>query len=323
MRILITGANGFIGSHLVRHLSQKKENKIFCLVRPDSDLKNLKGLTMKIIRGDITKMATLKKIPVVEEVFHLAGKLGQWGTTDKAYWDLHLQGTKNLVRVLDKRKLKRFFFFSSPSVAGPNIDNLVWKESDNYAPSNIYELTKAEAEKFLLSQNLPLTIIRPEFVYGPGDRHIFQLIKAIKKHRFFIIGSGKNLLQPTYIKDVIAATILIRKSPQTINQIYHIAGREKISLEELAKTIAEILRVKISLIKIPKFFAYAMALPLEKLSEVFKFNPILNSQRIKFFTKSHIFDTSKIERDLNFYPQYSIKEGFVQTINWYKNHGWL
>ena len=323
MKILVTGASGFIGSHLVKYLSQGKENKIFCLVRPNSDLENLHGLGIKIIRGDITKRATFKKIPVVEEVFHLAGKLGEWGTADKVYWDLHLQGTKNLVAALNKRKLKRFFFFSSPSVAGPNVGNLAWRESDNYAPSNIYELTKTEAEKFLLAQNLPLTIIRPEFVYGPGDRHIFQLIKAIKEHRFFIIGLGKNLLQPTYIKDVITATILIRKSPQTINQIYHIAGKEKISLEELTKTIAEVLKVEPSPIKIPKFLAYLIAFPLEKLSKIFKFNPILNSQRIKFFTKSRVFDTSKIEGDLNFYPRYSIKDGFIQTINWYKNHGWL
>lgn len=321
-KILVTGANGFIGSHLVKRLSQDKKNMVFCLVRPGSNLDNLKDLPLDIIRGDITQKNSLK-LPAVEEVFHLAGMLGEWNIPDNVYWGLHLQGTKNLVSVLDRKNLKRFFFFSSPSVAGPNINNIPWKESDRYAPSNIYELTKAEAEKFLLSQDLPLTIIRPEFVYGPDDKHVFQLIKAIKEHKFFIIGSGKNLLQPTYIKDVIDGTLLIRESSQTVNQIYHIAGKERINLEDFVKTIAEILKVKFFSIKIPKFFAYSFALSLEKLSYILKFNPILTTQRIKFFTESHIFDTTKMEKDLNFHPYYSIKDGLTQTIDWYKKHGWL
>ncbi|GAH14262.1 unnamed protein product, partial [marine sediment metagenome] len=164
-----------------------------------------------------------------------------------------------------------FVHCSSAGVLGA-IKNPPADESYPYNPSNIYEKTKAEAEKLVLKyhheQGLPVIIIRPEFVYGPGDMHVLGLFKAIQKKRFFIIGDGNSTLHPTYIDDLIHGLILCMDKQRAIGEIYIIAGERFVTVKELADIIAEELNVSLSKIHIPIWLANMCASALEKIGKI-------------------------------------------------------
>jgi len=283
-------------------------------------------LGVELVYGDITDMDSLKKaVEDVDVVYHLVGLLGQWGIPDKVYWDINFKGTENILKACINKNIKKFIHCSSAGVLGA-IKNPPADESYPYNPSNIYERTKAEAEKLILKyhheQGLPVIIIRPEFVYGPGDMHVLGLFKAIQKKRFFIIGDGNSTLHPTYIDDLIHGLILCMDKQRAIGEIYIIAGERLVTVKELADIIAEELNVSLSKIHIPIWLANMCASALEKIGKISKFDPPLTKSRVKFFTENRAFRISKANIELGYKP-IQLMTGIKQSIDWYKENGYL
>lgn len=319
MKILVTGGTGFIGSHLIRRL-QKNNNELYCIVRNKAMVLSDNSDNINYIEADITDKKSLSGLPVVDEVYHLAGMLGKDLVPEKNYFKLHVEGTKNLIESLNLAKLKRFIYISTPSIAGPNTADYPWTEADPPAPSNKYERSKAATEKYLKSLTLPLTIIRPEFVYGPGDKHLLELFKAIKKRRFFILGSGQAKLQPTYIEDVIDAIVLVASKKEAVGKVYLVSGDEIVSVKDLYKIISDMLGVFQNNIKIPLWLAYSVAWLLDCLAFIIRRPLPLSISKVKFFTSSHTFSNNKIKNELNWQPKYNLNEGFKKTIKWYQKN---
>ena len=328
--ILITGGTGFIGSHLVEALV-KKGYKVRCLVRNPNKLNYLrnlgvdfKDLGVDVVYGDITdRDSLLHAVKGVSTVVHLAGVLGKWGVPDKIYWDVHVRGTKLLLEACINEGVKRFIYCSSAGVLGP-IKNPPANEDWPYNPSNVYEETKAVAEKLVLSykNKMAVTIIRPEFVYGPRDMHVLKLFDAIQKGKFFIIGNGQTLLHPTYISDVIQAFLLCLENEKSIGKIYLITGETPVKVIELSTIIAEELGVPPPIFRIPKWLAYMAASLSEMLAQMFNFEPLITRSQVKFFTENRAFDNSKAKYELNYNPL-PLRQGIRQTIRWYRQNGYL
>jgi len=326
VRVLVTGAAGFIGGHLANALV-KKGYEVRCLVRKTSNVDYLKKLGVELFYGDIRGPDSLEKaLSNVDVVYHLAGILGRWGVSDKAYWDVHVKGTQNLLDACVRQNVKRFIHCSSAGVVGP-VSNPPADESYPYSPSNIYEKTKAEAEKLVLQyhsdKGLPVTVLRPEFVYGPGDMHVLPLFRAIRKRRFPIIGKGESLLHPTYVGDVIQAFLLCLDNDKAIGEIYFIAGEAPITVKELVAIIAEELNVPTPRVCIPQWLSYAGAGFMEMITRLLRLKePLLTCSQVKFFTQHRAFDTSKAKRDVGYQPV-QLRQGLRQTIHWYQQNGYL
>jgi len=326
--ILITGSTGFIGKHLIKVLLEHKMRvNINVLVRKTSDISCLKSLgEMRFLYGDLKDKASLKSsLKGTNIVFHLAGILGKYGVPETDYYAINTEGTRNLLEACaENGQIRQFIYLSSAGVLGPNVKNA--NEGYPLNPSNVYERTKAEAENIVFDyyreKRVPVTVLRPEFLYGPGDMHLLGLFKAIKKRIFFLIDGGPSLLHPTYIEDAIQALLICCGNTATIGEAYLIAGERSITVKEFTGLIAKYLGVK----RIDKALSAKTA---ELIARFFEFSlPILNIDppltlsRVKFFTESRSYDTSKAKKDLGLQP-FALEEGIKKTIEWYKSKGYL
>ena len=326
--ILITGATGFIGSHLAKALpTYSPKIKINALIRKSSNTASLSGLgNINYLYGDLQDKASLKKsLKDIDIVFHLAGILGKHGVPIANYHTVNTEGTKNLLEACaENRQIRQFVHLSSAGVLGPNVKNA--DEMYPLNPSNIYEGTKAQAEKIVFDyyrkMKIPVTVLRPEFLYGPGDWHVLGLFKAIKNRRFFLIDGGQNLLHPTYIEDIVQALLVCCGNEAAIGKTYLIAGERSVTVKEFAKLIAKYLGAKCINKSLSTKTALILARIFELSSGLLKFDPPLTESRVRFFTQSRSYNISKAKRDLGFSPL-PLEEGIRRTIEWYKSKGYL
>jgi nucleoside-diphosphate-sugar epimerase len=315
MKVLVTGATGFIGKHLVSRL-RKGGSKISCLVRKSSNPKDIEFLAnhkVRLFYGDITDKESLVGITdKVDVVYHLAGILGRFGVPDESYFKAHVEGTRNLLGLCDKQK---FVQCSSAGVLGPVTKG---NEDSRYNPTNAYEKSKAEAEK-LVREYHDHVIIRPEFVYGPFDTHALPFFRAIKENRFYFMGDGKSYLHPTYVDDMVQ---ILQKCLKERNEIFVVAGERAVTVKEFACKAAELMGVDFNEKHIPLGMA-RMARPFsEAMGKTLGKEPPLTKSRMDFFTKSRTFDTGKAKARLGYKP-IELRKGLQITLEWYKQNGLL
>jgi len=327
MKAFVTGGTGFIGSHIIDHLI-RKGFQVRALVRNSSNTARLMNRGIEFVYGDVLDRSSLKKhIGDIDLVFSAFGILGQWGMPEETYRDINTKGVKNLIESCLDSGIKQFIHISSAGVLGPLPDGVVADESFPYNPSNIYEETKCEAEKeiigFAKREGLPFTVIRPEFVYGPGDIHVLGLFKAVQAGKFFILGNGRSLLHPTYIDDLIQGISLCTDNKAAIGKVYLITGENPIPVEDLATTIAEELGVSLPKIKIPLVVANIAAVLFEWGTKVADYEPLLTMSRVRFFTENRSFSCKKAGDELGYVPQVSVKDGVRRTVRWYRDNGYL
>jgi len=327
MKAFVTGGTGFIGSHIIDNLI-RKGIQIKALVRNNSNTSRLMNRGIEFVYSDILDSSSLKKnIGDVDLVFSAFGILGQWGMPEQTYRNINTKGVRNLIESCLNSGIRQFIHISSAGVLGPLPDGVVADESFPFNPSNIYEETKCEAEKEIISfakkEGLPVTIVRPEFVYGPGDIHVLGLFKAVQAGKFFILGNGRSLLHPTYIDDLMQGINLCIDNKTAIGKTFLITGENPISVEDLAKTIAEELGVSLPKIKIPLVVANIAAVLFELGTKVANYEPLLTISRVRFFSENRSFSCRKAGVELGYVPRVSFKEGVRRTVRWYRDNGYL
>jgi nucleoside-diphosphate-sugar epimerase len=278
------------------------------------------------VRGDVLLPETLDAVMEgVKAVYHLAGMLGGMPVAKREYWDLHVEGTRNVLTAADRAGVGRFVHVSSPGVLGPIADPPAGEDRP-HAPSNVYERTKSEGEKLALTYaaqvGLSLVVARPEFVYGPGDTHVLGLYRTIQRGLFFYIGSGENLVHPTYVDDAIQGIILCGQHGAA-GGVYHIAGERPVSLQELATTIARELGVGPPRVHVPKALAIAGASALGPVARVLGAQLPLSREGVRFFSETRAFSTARAEAELGYRAQVSLEEGVHHTVAWYRAHALL
>jgi nucleoside-diphosphate-sugar epimerase len=322
-KILLTGGTGFVGSNLAEALV-KKGYDVRCLVRKKSNINFLQSLKVEFTYGDVTDPSSIKDaLKDVKTVLHLAGILGKWGVSRQFYDNIHVKGTKHILEECYGIGVERFIFCGSAGVLGP-IKMPPADESYPYQPTNVYEEVKTEAEKLVMSykDKLSVTVIRPEFVYGPMDMHVLSLFKTIKNRKFLLIGAGDAFLHPTFVDDVTQSFLLCLKNPQSIGQIYLVTGERYVTVKEYADLVSAQLGMKTSWRKVPRWAASSVASVFESAGKVFKFEPALTRSKVKFFTENRAFTNSKAKNDLGYAP-IKLEEGIKRTVEWYQINGYL
>lgn len=336
MKVFLTGVTGFIGSNLLTTLL-KRDDKVTCLVRNKKEAKRLKKQGCQVVIGNFGEPKFEEKIsPFLKEidvVFHLAAINKEWGPTKEEFYKTNVLGTKKLLESCLKAQVKHVVITSSAHVLGNPPKKVPASETSPLLPESPYAWSKKEMEKvaFLYyKKGLPITIFRPTFVYGPNDKKgaFFRFFESVKKGKVIIVGSGKNLFQPIYVKDLIKAYFLaVKNRRKSAGKIYILAGKERISLNHLFLEIANALEVKSpKIIKIPKWLTLPLSYPLELIFNIGHFldlpilrnEPIICPQKVNFISGNHIFTIEKVKRDLGFIPKYTLKEGLKETAMWFK-----
>jgi nucleoside-diphosphate-sugar epimerase len=323
--VLVTGGTGFLGGALARALCASGA-RVRVLARPTSDRARLQGLEVEVLRGDVLEPDSLPAaVREVDVVYHLAGMLGGMPVPAATYHALHVDGTRHVLSAAHQAGVRRFVHVSSPGVLGP-IYGPPADETAPYAPTNVYERTKAEGERLALDfaarTSLPLTVARPEFVYGPGDTHVLGLFRMVERGMFFYIGSGESVVHPTYVDDAVRGMRLCAERGQA-GRVYHIAGSQPVTIRALATAIAEALGVAPPRFSIPLWLAKVGALGLEAVAKVARVRPPLSRGTVAFFTEPRAFSIARARDELGYAPQVSLPEGARRTVAWYRERGLL
>ncbi|MFQ3573786.1 MAG: NAD(P)-dependent oxidoreductase [Thermodesulfovibrionales bacterium] len=320
MKALITGATGFIGSHLAERLL-KMGMEVVCLVRDPSNLKNIKGKDVKTIKGDCSDIDTLRGIPPdLDYVFHLAGLTKS--ASPEGYYLANTTGTKNIVDVTlkNQKSLKRFVHLSSLAAVGPAKDDRAINESDVACPISEYGRSKLLAEEYVYNArfHLPITIIRPPVVYGPRDRDLFVFFKMINSG---LAPYWKDCLYSTiYIDDLINGIIQSTMSEKAIGNVFFLADEKNYSQIEIIDAIAESLNKKPIKINLPYFALSLVGFFADRI----KSSSIINPDKIREMKqKRWICSSKKATETFGFSSKVGIREGTQWTATWYITQNWL
>jgi len=320
MKALVTGASGFIGSHLCEELV-KQGYKVTCLLRDASSTKWIENLDLELIKGDCTDIDSLKRLAGgFDYVFHLAGLTKSCSEND--FFCINTRGTENLIRAVFEKKLKpkRFLYLSSLSATGPSKTGIPLSEEMIPSPVSNYGKSKLEAERAILKYKdiIPFTILRPPAVYGPRDKDMLVFFKMLKKGIFPVW--GKSYYSLLYIDDLIRGIILAAESPLAEGKTYFLSDNKFYTGEEIVSEISSSLGVRVTKLKMPKFVMPIFGFLGEKLNK----KGIINRDKIKELSHSHwICDSQKAKEEIGFKTRVAIKEGIKWTADWYRIHRWL
>jgi len=327
MKILVTGATGFIGGYVVEKLVNEG-HLVKCLIRETSNLERLEKLkNIDFFFGDITQKDTLNGIATdVDIVLHLAATGHVSAISDKAlreFTSINEQGTENLIEeCLKNKKIKKFIHFSSTAAMGLIEKQGLIDESDEPQPRTPYQISKRKSELKSLSyyyeNNFPVVIVRPCMVYGPrGKGEFLKFCRLMRKGIFPRIGFGKILTPMVYVEDLANGAVQAMSGARP-GEIYILASEKSFDLNEIRNMIMSTLNEKKPYLFAPKWAALFGAKLIEILSGFLNKEPIVTYKNIKSTIANREFDISKAKSDFSYAPNTSLQIGIRNTIDWYK-----
>jgi len=318
MRVLITGAGGFIGSHLVD--SQLEHGHHVRAVDLHLDLLSHQAAhpRLQVIRGDITEKDIVQKlVEGIDVVYHLASAHLDVNLSDEHYCRVNVDATLSLLEAAKQLGVKRFVHCSSVGVIG-DVENPPADETTECHPVNIYERTKLEGERaaldFARRTGFSVVVVRPAWVYGPRCPRTAKLFRTISKGRFPIFGGGKNMRHPVYISDAIRGLELCAETPNIDGEVFIIAGEVPMESRELVSVISQELNVRMQKIYLPIFLGQGAGLALELASKLIGRQPQFSRRSMDFFLKHNAYNISQAQCRLNYQPQVDLRSGIQKTI---------
>jgi nucleoside-diphosphate-sugar epimerase len=327
MTAVVTGATGFLGSALVTALLNRQQ-AVRILARDEHKARQRFGDAVTISPGEISDAGQVQRaVDGATTIYHLAGHLYHPSVPAALYRQTHVEGTRVLLRACQgQTQLRRIVHVSTTGVYGVTGETPA-AEDASFAPTNPYEATKLEGEQLALQayqeQGLPVTVVRPGLVYGPGDLHLLGLFVSIKKGLFRVIAGGKAFLHPVYIDDLVAALLLCAERPQAPGRSYNIAGELPVTVRELASAIAHALGRELPAGSMPLWLA-------NLASDLFALIPGMKGERapltrsrVQFLTHSRLYDISRATAELGYAPAVALEEGMKLTAAWYYKQQYL
>lgn len=323
MKVLITGGTGFIGSRLACRCQQRGDDVvILAQENTNAEKDNLEKLRrdgFTIVLGSVIELEKVRQaVEGCDVVFHLAAAQHEANVPEQHFWDVNVEGTKNMLQASNEASVKRFVHGSTIGVYGVEMQGELNEDSPK-RPDNIYGKTKKEGEEVVISfkDKLPVTVVRISETYGPGDRRLLKLYKGIKNRSFFIIGNGENKHQLIYVDDLIDGMFMASEKKSALGEIFVLAGKEILSTKDMVDIISNLLKVKKLSFKAPMWPFYLLALLMEKTLRPLGIQPPLHRRRLDFFKKTLFFSDKKSSEVLGFKPKIDFKTGSELTIDWY------
>ncbi len=325
MLIALTGATGYTGSRLLQALLARGDSAS-ALVRPGSARPPVTG-AVRWVEGDLANGRGLDDlVRGAQGVLHVAAVYRTAGHPDSYYRDVNVGGTERLLEAACRAGVRRFVHTSTVGVHG-HVKDPPADETSLLAPGDIYQRTKAEAETLALAfhrmRGLPVAVVRPGAIYGPGETRLLKLFRAIARGRYAIVGSGRSFYHPVFIDDLIQGLLLALDRPQAVGEAFIVAGSRYVSQQELAEAVARHTGGRFWPFKIPAWPLLLAGAVCEAVCVPFGIEPPLHRRRVEFWVKSRAFSIEKARRLLGFEPRVELEEGLARTVAAYREAGWL
>jgi len=323
--VLVTGAGGYTGFNLALHLAHAG-GVVRAFLRKGGSARTFPD-DIEVFEGDLTSIEDCRQAcNDVDTVFHVAAVFRQVKGTREELEEVHVGATENMIRAARDAGCRRFVHTSTMGVHG-HVKDGPGNEESPYSPGDDYQETKLEGELLALrlgaELGLPVAVVRPCGIYGPGDTRFLKMVKPVSRGRFIMIGSGETHYHFAYIDDLVQGFMLAGEKEAAVGEAFLIGGEESPTLNELVQAIASNLGMKPPRWRIPVWPVYWSGWLCEKLCKSIGVEPPLHPRRVAFFTKNREFSVDKAKRLLGFEPKVSLEDGFGRMIDWYRQNNLL
>jgi|YelNatPaOPRAMG01_1025707.scaffolds.fasta_scaffold11705_4 nucleoside-diphosphate-sugar epimerase len=330
-KVLVTGASGFLGTHLVRELVRQGYS-VVGMVRKTSNIRRLENLGVEVKFGDLTDSASLVEATKgIDVIVHLAAYYTFSGKSE-LYMKVNVEGTKSLCEAAVKNAVKRIFYCSSTEAIGP-VSRPPGDENTPPNPQYEYGRSKLMAENIVRSfavRGLEYTIIRPTGIYGPEnvDDVSYWFITSFAKKSLatrIIVGAGQNLIQFVHVQDAVQGFLLaLNKLDTSKNQTYIISEDRAYTYNEVYKILSEICKIDPPSVHISPLLAKLLIAPVGFVKRLLgDENFMWRVSTIDSVTTNRAYKIEKAKKELGYGPRYDLKKGLEETVKWYRDKGMI
>ncbi|HUF22848.1 MAG TPA: NAD-dependent epimerase/dehydratase family protein [Vicinamibacterales bacterium] len=325
MKVLVTGASGFTGGHLVRHLAAAG-HEVVGLARDPEKARTL-GIGVSVVRGDLLDRTSLRAAcEGVDVVYNIAALYREAGLPKEAYQDVNARAVGWLIEAAAAAGVRRVVHCSTVGVHG-DVEHPPANEDAPLRPGDVYQWTKLEGESVAREAagrtGVELVIARPTGIYGPGDRRLLKLFRGVARGRFLMLGKGDIFYHLTYVEDLCEGFRLCGEAAAAAGRTYILAGGDVTTLKELVARIARIAGVRPPKRSLPVWPVWIAGAVCEAACAPLRIEPPLYRRRVDFFTKSRAFDISRAQSELGYAPAVGLDEGIRRTLDWYRQYKWI
>jgi nucleoside-diphosphate-sugar epimerase len=327
MRVLVTGGTGFTGSHLVKRLLQKGQRVSVVDNQKGLFYDELKKAGATIELGSITdKRLVDETVQNCDVVYHLAAAFRQLNVPERYYWNVNVDGTRQLLDAAHRFGVQKFIYCSTQGVHG-HIKSPPGDERSPISPEDYYQLTKYEGEKVVreyVDKGLDAVTIRPTAIYGPGDPERFLILfRMVKRQSFLMFGNGRTFYHPVYIDNLVDAFVAAAEKEGVRGETYIIGDERYYSLNDLVRHVAHAIGVSVRIRHVPFWPLWSAALACEMACKPLRLTPPIFRRRVDWFRQVRAFSIEKAKRELGYQPAVGLAEGLGRTALWYRQHGYI
>ncbi len=323
-KVLITGASGFLGYHLI-NAAIENNLEVYAAIRSKSNIKHLEDFPIKYVVLNYSDEKELTKVFAehgFDYVLHAAGTTK--ANSEKEYDLINNTYTHNLALAAAKnQQVKRFVFISSLAAIGP-LKSTAEQINEHTQPNPVtaYGRSKLSAERSLATVKIPVTILRPTAIYGPREKDIFIITQYLNKRFEPYIGKAAQKLSFVYSKDM-AALAVKALTADTVGA-YNVTDGKEYNRYEYARIVKNILGKKSLQLHLPVSLVKGLLFMVEKISAAMNKVPAVNREKLsELMAENWICDISKARQELNYSPAYDLQKGLEESIEWYKTNSWL
>jgi nucleoside-diphosphate-sugar epimerase len=325
MKVLITGATGLLGGHLLHALQQRGE-QIRALVLPVENAEKLMAQGVEVVRGDVTDTSTLAPaVKDIEIIIHLAGMMGvERPLAD--YRLVNVTGSENLYRAAQAEGVRRFVHTSSHTVYGLGYGRFLTEKDALRPDPDPYSITKAEGDRLIrrlmLDSGMETVILRPGTFFGPGDRlHFGRIAQRMKNGKGVIIGRGDNALPFCYVTDVVQGFLLAAYHEKAPGNVYNISNDHPLTQQELFNAVADDIGGQRPTRHLPYLPMYYGSIVAEGVAHIIHTRPIVTRLGVMMFGTDNRHSVEKARSELGYEPKVDIREGIRLAAAWFNAGG--
>ena len=322
MKALVTGATGFVGSHLAEAL-RERGHEVTALVRSPSKSAALGPLGVRVVPGDLDDPASLARaVDGQDVVFHVAGLVA--ARDEDGFLRANRDGTANLVEAAGRARASRFVYVSSMAAAGPATPGRPLTGTEPPRPVTAYGRSKLAGEAAVKAGGLPWVIIRPPTVYGPRDREVLKVFQMARWGVAPVFGDGSQELSAVHGADLAAALAAAGTTAGTTGKIYYACHPEVVTSADFVRAVGKAMSRRLRLVPIPPALGRAMLGVTELSARVASRTTILTRDKAnEFFQAAWTGDPAPLTRDSGWRAAHDLASGMADTFRWYRSAGWL
>jgi nucleoside-diphosphate-sugar epimerase len=322
MKTLVTGATGFVGSHLAEAL-RRRGDEVTALARSAAKAAALAPLGVRVVPGDLHDRAALQKaVEGQDVVYHVAGVVAARSEAD--FLVANRDGTRNVVEAVERAGAGRVVFVSSMAAAGPTIRGRPLRGDELPRPVTAYGRSKLAAEQVVTASPLAWSIVRPPMVYGPRDQEVLKVFRLARLGLAPVLGDGTQELSAVHGADLAEALIAIGTTAIAIGRTYYACHPEVFTGAEMARAVGRAMGRTPAVIRVPASIGRGVLVLTEAAARLTGQTTILTADKAnEFFQPAWTGDPAPLTRDTGWRAARDLRTGLEETYQWYRTAGWL